>query len=170
MGHRLQGFIAKLEILEDVRRQSRAINLVRLPQGFAMIPNTEVVHVAIAGPEEFETPPDLQIFVYMSVPLAHWAEQLSLAARIAYVETDYFGGVGAQTAVAWDNGVIAVGPFTSAHGSVSEEPLSKAAFAELPINRVLTFLGVDRGKAWDEFDALGLGKFRNIPYWATPQG
>jgi len=68
---------------------------------------------------------------------------------IAYIRTRYFGGTGEQVAGLWENGQIVVGPL------MSENPG--------PINAVLRKMGVplDAG-ALDEFDSLGLGKYRGV--------
>lgn len=64
---------------------------------------------------------------------------------VAYCETDYFGGFGEQTAVVWDNKEQLYGQ-TDSYG---------------PINSALKLIGVERETGLDEFDTIGLGKFRD---------
>ncbi len=67
---------------------------------------------------------------------------------LAYVETDYWGGSGGQSAVAYVDGRVAVHPYRS-----------KGAGG--PINSALRAIGVARG-ADDEFDTIGLGERRTM--------
>lgn len=64
---------------------------------------------------------------------------------IALIETDYFGGAGEQKA-------------RVVHGQ--ETPLEKGK-----INQALKILGVLRTPEIDEFDVVGLGKYRTNDHW-----
>lgn len=75
-------------------------------------------------------------------------ERYSFRTRLAYIETDYFGGAGTQSGVLYENGKISVGP-RSGEGT---------------INFLLKELGVWHYPDRDEFDMLGLGKYRHMPY------
>ena len=60
---------------------------------------------------------------------------------LAYIETDYFGGVGEQNAVVAVEGRVVIGPESGSN----------------VINKALQVIGVRRlSPALDEFDALGL--------------
>ncbi len=74
----------------------------------------------------------------------------SLATRgaFAYVETEYFGGTGGQGAVVFSPRRVPV-RFTDEH-----QPN--------PINSALKSLGVKAHPGDDEFDTLGLGRFRTL--------
>lgn len=67
---------------------------------------------------------------------------------IAHIETDYFGGFGEQVGKLYDNGKKIY------HKSDVSD------ISEQPINHVLKKLGVIRKSGMDEFDTIGLGKFR----------
>jgi hypothetical protein len=79
------------------------------------------------------------------------------------VETDYFGGIGTQAAIVWRHSTI-YGPYQSATRYEHDRLISVPA-EQRAINRALQLLGVQRGTAIDEFDALGLGHYRSIEAW-----
>lgn len=82
--------------------------------------------------------------------LAGW----STTGPLAYVEADYFGGVGTQFAVVWRAGAIVFGPAVQperAPGSL--------------ISQALRLLGASSGGHVDEFDAVGLGRYRDVDDW-----
>jgi hypothetical protein len=66
---------------------------------------------------------------------------------IALIETNYFGGIGEQSA-------------RVVHGQ--ETPLKKGK-----INQALKILGVLRTSEIDEFDVVGLGKYRTNDDWVS---
>lgn len=68
---------------------------------------------------------------------------------MAWVETDYFGGMGEQDAKAWVNRV----PFLAKDGDNSSKNMS--------INKALAAIGVVRSDDKDEFDTINLGRYRN---------
>ncbi|WP_433268823.1 hypothetical protein ACQPZF_05225 [Actinosynnema sp. CS-041913] len=80
------------------------------------------------------------------------------AGPVAYVEAEYFGGVGQQAAQVWDGGAVVLGPLWLGMGS----PLPAAGG---PISRALRRLGVVKGEHFDEFDAVGLGRRRRTGDW-----
>lgn len=94
-----------------------------------------------------------------------WAIESSRCFPLAYFETEYHGGAGSQAAAAWAGGVVVAGPFLQA-----DEDCGKGEPSEWPINRVLRHLGVVRSKREDEFDAVGLGRWRNNEDWIRNGG
>jgi hypothetical protein len=61
-----------------------------------------------------------------------------------------------------------VGPsFTCNHQADSDEHYALAAPEAMAINGVLRWLGVHRGEAVDEFEAVGLDRFRRTDEWAA---
>ena len=75
--------------------------------------------------------------------------QLSRHGTVAYIEAELFGGHGAKAHVIFNAGA-ALGPAV----------VSKSA-----INEALRALGVSASGAFDEFDAVGLGKHRHTDKW-----
>ncbi|MBE1573065.1 hypothetical protein ACFORH_30690 [Amycolatopsis roodepoortensis] len=77
---------------------------------------------------------------------------------VAYVEAEYFGGVGTQSAQVWDRGETVLGPL-----HLAEDEQAPAAGS--PISQALRRLGVAKGDHFDEFDAVGLGRHRHTGGW-----
>ena len=77
---------------------------------------------------------------------------------VAYVEADYFGGVGRQRAGLWHNGALAFGPVCVDEG----QPVPAEGG---PIPRVLARLGVSGEGYADEFEAVGLQRHRHTEDW-----
>ena len=72
----------------------------------------------------------------------------------ALVETDYVGGAGSQSAAVYRGPTEIMSPEGTA---ISRGPDSVG-----PINRALSLLGVTADGHHDEFDAVGLGRFRDF--------
>lgn len=108
-----------------------------------MIPFTDDLFEEVGGDGERDH------FYKYSPELELWMQRVSLESPIAYVEAEYFGGVGCQNSVVWVNGALALGP----------------VHAENAINQALKILGVRSIDEHDEFDALGLGKHRGTESW-----
>jgi hypothetical protein len=68
---------------------------------------------------------------------------------LAYVETEYWGGSGGQSAMACVAGRTVAGP-------------SRSRGAGGPINAALQAIGVNRTERDDAFDAIGLGHRRSM--------
>jgi len=73
----------------------------------------------------------------------------SSGGKLAYVEAEIFGGVGAQAHVLFQDGV----------------KVSEANVGQGVINDALRFIGVVANPGFDEFDTVGLGKHRNTEDW-----
>lgn len=80
------------------------------------------------------------------------------AGPVAYVEAEYFGGVGEQAAAVWDGGALVLGPLHEPEGQPSPP-------AGSPISQALRRLGVEAGAGEDEFTAAGLGRHRDVEGW-----
>jgi len=121
--------------------------LALLPQDFCFI-------------ERVRTPSGLGARLFPELPdltqdQLDFAHVLSRSAPIAYVTTDYFGGMGSQAAAVWSQGELVLPPV---------ETDEKAVLLDGALNRALRLLGVRvQTGALDEFDALGLGTFRSNP-------
>jgi hypothetical protein len=141
MGYYLQAFIGKADALGKHTSEFQHAHLVSLPQGLAMIPLTDDLHDEIGGD-------DVGSGKLTSVG-EQWAQRISSLAPVAYVEAEFFGGDGEQSAFVWSDGSRVLGPIDSQHA----------------INEALRFLGVQIGNAHDEFDAVGLGRHRDTNDW-----
>jgi hypothetical protein len=154
VAHSIAGFVAKYD--------SFAATTVRLPDwhvcglnlGFAFVPLPDR-----EGPRG--TPFFNEEFLEkLTTSAAAWAAMQSRAYPIAYIKTEYFGGTGTQVAVVWQHGIVSFGPVATGEDAEQETSLSEGA-----INRAVRLLGVERGKAIDEFAALGLQRYRSNDDW-----
>ncbi|MEV2191868.1 hypothetical protein AB0I02_12855 [Streptomyces phaeochromogenes] len=88
--------------------------------------------------------------------LAQW----SAAGPVAYVEADYFGGVGEQRAAVWADGALVLGP-------LDVPARRRFSRAVSPISQALRRLGARRSLGEDEFDAVGLDRHRGNNGWVS---
>jgi hypothetical protein len=141
--------------------------LVELNQGFAMVPLTAALPDAIVELASLRTPDPYPGFERLSAGIEHVLRiQASQAGPLAYVETDYFGGVGEQRAIAWRSGEVLVGPFFS-RTDRGDSGLHTEPSGERAVNRVLSALGVTTRGRTDPFEALALGQYRHTESLVT---
>lgn len=162
MGHRVEGFVARLDVLTTLATGMNAAHVIGLSQGFGLLLNTDEFFDALspkpsAEPGEASNYPEFWKF---SEGLSEFARRASLLIPIAYFETDYFGGAGSQAAAAWDKGTLAVPP-----RKAESVPVTPA----FPINSALRYLGVRKGSEYDEFEAAGLHQHRSNESWIDPK-
>ena len=158
MGYTLEGFIARQTTFDGVVEPTLAV--VDLPQQFVLVPLTDELRDSFPlGTTCYDS------FYKLNSELGVWANELSRAGAIAYLEAELFGGTGTHAAVVWDSGKVAFGPLQTEvrwdGQKIIAPPLRDNAF-----NQALRFLGVILGDANDEFDALGLGRHRGTEKWA----
>jgi hypothetical protein len=144
MGHHLQAVVGKARAVAQLARNWVHARLVLLPQGFALIPNTSALRAEMF--EQFaekEAPFPHEELSLLSAALA--IRDASAGARLGYIETDYFGGMGDQSAIGWESGAVAC----------------RSPHPGPPINTVLAWMGAIADTGSDEFDALHLGNYRD---------
>ena len=88
-------------------------------------------------------------------------KELSFKGKCAYIETEYFGGSGAQISEAWYNGERIIGPLISFDGIENPKIPSGAVLVENSINEILKTIGVYKHEGKDEFDSVRLGWYRS---------
>ncbi|MFI6015109.1 hypothetical protein ACIBAG_41135 [Streptomyces sp. NPDC051243] len=153
MGYELRAVIAGEESLGAIAGDLSAAR-APLGQGLSLMPMTEDLFDSVTNgggaralgfwwlPEGFDR------------RLAEW----SAAGPVAFVEADYFGGVGEQRAAVWDGGALVLGPLGVAEGQGFPPGGS-------PISQALRRLGAVARAGADEFDAVGLGRHRHNEGW-----
>ncbi len=161
MSHRILGFIAKYDDLRGAVADLPGVRVAPLRLGFGFLPLTE----ELAGDDE---PAPFDHLVRLTERLGLWAAEHSRGFPLTYVETDYFGGVGTQAAVAWVSGQVVFGPTRTPEGRGGD--VVGPATAGGAINRAVRHLGVTRGWFHDEFDALRLGEHRSNEGWLAAAG
>lgn len=159
MSYHLRAVIARDDLARQVATAFGAdTRAVPLAQGFALVPYTDQVHdrpLASAASETTTFAP----FWWLSTTAARLLRGLSHAGALAYVEAEYFGGIGTQHAITWRDAATAYGPA----GTPDHAPAMRG---DTPISSALRVLGVPRtGAARDQFDTLGLGRHRQLEDW-----
>lgn len=154
MGHALHAVIGQLPALTDLQTRFDGVTLVALDQGFALAPLPERLFDAISSahgaPEAIR---HREGFIHMTEALDTLLSDLSRLAPVAYIETDYFGGAGSQAAAAYIDGVrTTTGGHTDESGVVADSGA---------INEALAAIGVRRRWRMDEFDTMGLARYRD---------
>ncbi|GAB2576672.1 hypothetical protein Aab01nite_12730 [Paractinoplanes abujensis] len=124
---------------------------VPLGQGLALVPMTPARAAADRTDERFGAFFPLGF----DASLAAW----SADDPVAYVEADYFGGMGLQYATVWHRGDVVLGPLFKDE----DDPLPAEGS---PISQALRRLGATAQGHDDEFDAVGLGRHRSVERWA----
>ena len=130
-----------------------------MPQGYGLVPVAPQVFDRLGGGTG---EPFGDTFWFLSSGVEALARKLSHTGPIAYLEVEMFGGTGTQAMVVWRDGEIWLGPATT---EFRWPPPDAASSPQWAFNQALRQLGVDRGEAFDEFDALNLGKCRHTEDW-----
>jgi hypothetical protein len=152
MGHAIQGLLVPPAVAAKAVSVQGALPVALDAGGLAFVPMTDALFeqlatlfAAAAGQAHTE-------FWKLSPSGALWIAQLSAAGRVAYVETEYFGGDGDQAAAVWENARTILGP---RQGDIG------------PINDALRLLGVSRTHTQDEFAVAGLDRYRATEDWVA---
>jgi hypothetical protein len=163
MSHYIQALIARREPLAALSAPWPSARVRNLAQGFAILPLTE----------ELETELTERLAAGESVgrceaegmlpQLCAWenalACELSRTGPAAYVATNYYAGLGYQSAAVWREGKIVFGFATDRDGETRE-----------PINQALRLLGVRAEGEFDEFATIGLAGERSNDGWVSRKG
>jgi hypothetical protein len=162
MGHHINALLGTSEALKNFGMRLGMPVPTKLSFGLVIIPLDEQRLDAIAMSVE----PTIAGFTYLTPCMA---QEIAVTARgpALYIETDYFGGMGSQSAAYFENGGLRWWGAES-----SEEALARSSLAELyqktasggksPINEGLSRLGVGRSETRDEFDEIGLQRFTSL--------
>lgn len=142
MAYSIQAFINEFQNSNLLKMD---IPTVSLEQNFIMLPVNKMVR------EKFRisTLPLLEEKDNEISVISSFGCSISKGVKVAYIEAEFFGGVGMQASIVFENEKI-----------VSEPQVSKNA-----INLALQYLRVSKLNFFDEFDALGLGKYRHTEEW-----
>lgn len=145
MGHCVTAIIAPSTVVGRIVT-GRALVAVDLRDGFRLIP-LEDDDLDSLGLDFTQT---AQGFNYLSPELTRFCSEFSIHGPLAYIETEYFGGSGGQGAAAFRSGSF-----------IPNFPL----VTDDAINAALHCIGVVRSPELDEFDYIGLSRYRNTSDW-----
>jgi hypothetical protein len=153
MAYVLRAAVARASVISS---GSIGTELVPLPQGFVLAP---LVAASDKDP--------VGLFYRLTDDLARQLAVLSAAGPLAYLEAEFFGGAGTQSAIAWQDGKVIFGPLHTQSQDGEEVGYVTPGRGDMAINQVLRVLGVTAQGVHDEFAALGLGRFRDTAEWTT---
>lgn len=145
MGHSIKAVIGKRA---DVQRfaEDWICKMIELPQDLGMVPLTIKLLEDMEERLEPSGDPSCSALEGLDSTVVEILKRYSTCTKLAYIETDYFGGVGTQGGVLYENGREVCPP----------------RVGEGTVNALLKALGAWRKPDKDEFDCLELGKYRHI--------
>ncbi|MBF2001699.1 MAG: hypothetical protein IGS38_13350 [Synechococcales cyanobacterium M58_A2018_015] len=145
MSHCIQIIVAPAEFADSIRLRWSRLASLRRESGFGLFPvDYELIDEKIAP---IMTPrATSNQFMLLTPAFEQYLGELSIGGRLAYLETEYWGGTGGQGAVACKNGNLLMKPQWGASGT---------------INRALELIGVPRPQVGDRFSAIGLEVIRS---------
>jgi len=146
MAYILNAFIGKQPDLQLIASRFHNTKLVNVGKEIFIIPMTEELYDEI---NELKISEDVGSLTYMSKNVENKILSIIDARCIGYIEAEYFGGQGGQTAILWQNG----------------ERYRVYNFGQGVINLLLKHLGVSAEIGLDEFDTINLGRHRNTEDW-----
>jgi hypothetical protein len=155
MSHVLHAVIGPRPAVADFASCWHLARLIDLPQDFAMVPLTAALHDDIVELAGLDRPDPFPEFERLSAGVEAALKEASSAGSLGYIETDYFGGCGTQSAIAWAGGRVVAGPFKT-EPTWNGQDFETSLAGEWAINRVLAALGVWTRGELDAFDMLGL--------------
>ena len=150
MAHAVEAFVIGPPHRRKVMSAVATVRTCELTSGLLLIPFTDELHDELLKRFPADADRPHPAFWKFSKSAEQFARALSADGAVAYLETEYFGGVGEQAAAVWRNGELVLSPSQADH----------------PVNAALRSLGVARGVRDDEFDVVGLGLHRHTADWA----
>ena len=181
LGYELAGVVGELALLGTLARAHPAAAVVDLGvAGLGLLPVTGEVAAGVTPAAlcvlglselpggspaaerhrvEWVTGPESG-FRVLTPGLVALIEAGSTRGALAYIEADYLGLDGRQTAAVWRSGQVVVGPLLLGRQEVFES-------ATAPISVALRTLGVAAAGRRDEFVVAGLGRYRRTADWSA---
>lgn len=148
MGHVIATFVAKRHAAAALSRALADAPVYKLNHAeLLIVPVSDDAFDAVVIAKGESAPAGTEFWRLTEALMDIAAEVSANFGPVAYVETDYFGGAGVQSAAAWIQGKLAMPPTTHPAG---------------PINAALHTIGLERAGGLDEFDTLGLGQVRSM--------
>ncbi|WFE51298.1 hypothetical protein [Micromonospora sp. WMMD1155] len=161
MAYQLSAVVADVELLREQTAGLDHAVLGELRQDFGLLPVTPQLVVELTGSlpdfatddRSAEHPFGLVLSPTLVESLARWSQ----AGPVAYLEAEFGGGAGYQSAAVWLGGALTWGPHFDDELDTSRE--------QWPINGALARLGSEPGDWIDPFAELGLHLERNTEGW-----
>ncbi|MFI7649317.1 hypothetical protein ACIBTZ_25030 [Micromonospora sp. NPDC049460] len=161
MGYQLSAVVADAELLREQTADLDHAVLGELRQDFALLPVTpQLVEELTGALPDFsvaERSPTEPFHLVLSAALAGVLAGWSRSGPVAYLEAEFAGGAGYQSAMVWLGGGVSWGPRV--------DHLFDGPRSEWPLNAALARLGAEPGAWIDPFAELGLHVERSTAGW-----
>jgi hypothetical protein len=144
MGHCIHAIVAETKIADAICARFPELPRVETAKDFSILPVDANFIDRVVGARPPQTTGNDE-FMLLTQGFRGLLRDLSKLGKIAYVETEYFGGTGGQGAAVFADGAETMCP-TWASGA---------------INKALGILGLRKPLLADRFWALGLPKYRS---------
>ena len=151
MGHHINALIGRRSVLTSLIDRLGAPAPTELPFELVIVPLDERRLDILA----LSTAPAFDGFTYLTPDIVSAIAAALDNGPALYIETDYFGGIGQQAAGLVENGRLA---WRAASSNESDSPLPD----KTPISQGLAKIGVVAAAGRDEFDEIGLVRFRSL--------
>lgn len=151
MGHAITALIGPSELVESMIDEMGLPRSTPLPFGLSIVPLGHAALDRISEDDLGSVAPD---FNYLGSGLETALRAASADGVLLYIETNYFGGIGGQGAALFRAGESV---WKEAQAVSPTPPAGKS-----PISRGLECLGVTASDGQDEFDTLGLSRYRSL--------
>lgn len=150
MGHHINAIIGKREALAGLIEHLGSPPPTALACDLVIVPLDEqrLDKIAMSIEQSFDG------FAYLTFGMADEIGRIVPKGCVLYIETNHFSGMGSQSAAFFDNGALR---WKRSHLTFAKETAEKS-----PISDGLSNLGVVPQNGQDEFDELGLGRFRSL--------
>lgn len=145
MGYYFRGIISNHEISNLIKTKLRNVCIIHLYNNLVTIPLTDELYDEINENQGVS----FSHYEYLTDRVGLLCSDLSTICTIAYIEAEYFGGIGLQNGIVWNN----------------EQVIYEETTSENAINKSLVYLGIKKLEGRDEFDTVGLGRHRFIDDW-----
>jgi hypothetical protein len=140
------------------------LTTVPLRAGLTMLPLTDeaLEHLGAADPNDDRIKPGW----ILRRAVATLAEHMSADRKVLYVFGETFGGPGIQEAVGWYEGRLFYGPTGTCDLEADREPgYQVAPHRDSAVNGGLRAMGVPAAPGIDEYETIGLTRYRMIDDW-----
>ena len=157
MPHHIKAFLGhRYNIIPLSEKWSK--EYIQLPQGVCMLFLTDSLFDDITESANAPNAQSEDGFQFLTQPIKLVLEEHSQnKGKLAYIETEYHGGTGSQSAVLFEDGKKTISKVTD---DFSSEP-KPTNLSEKAINSVLSALGVQKSR--DEFESINLDDYRSMP-------
>jgi len=162
MAHIIQCIVGSDAALEKIAADWLHAKRVSINLGYSLIPLTnelldDMNELANIGMEQSS-----DAFQNLSKSVEHVLKESAYSEPIGYLETEYCGGIGTQSAICYFKGKVLKGPLvTTTRWDHKMATYLRDPKGEGAINCILYELGLEKRGDMDAFDSLKLGSYRS---------